>query len=140
MINIFLSINNREEIIQLPIVPEEFTIQSPHNNEVYQTISQGDIKLIGLQGLKSLTLESFFPVSDYSFLRDRILQGWEYVEKLEEWIGKRIPVRLVITETPINMACTIESFTYGVKDGTGDIYYTLSLEEFKFITLERKKV
>ncbi|SCY93002.1 hypothetical protein [Alkaliphilus peptidifermentans] len=140
MINIFLSINNREQIIQLPVVPEEFTIQSPHNNETYQTISQGDIKLIGMEGLKSLTIESFFPMKNYSFLRDDAYQGWEYVEKIEEWMKRRVPIRLVITDTPINMACSIDNFTYGVKDGSGDIYYSLSLEEFKFIHLERKKV
>lgn len=140
MIDIFLSINNREEVIQLPVVPQEFTIQEPHNNENYQTITQGDIKLIGLAGLKSLTLESFFPGQDYPFLRSRSLWGWEYVEKIQGWMTKRVPIRLVIANTPINMACTIEDFTYGLKPGSKDIHYTLTLEEFKFIQLDRRQV
>ncbi len=140
MIDVFLSINNREEIIQLPVVPEEFTLQLPHKNEAYETISQGDIKLIGMAGLKSLTIQSFFPVRDYPFLRDRGYLGWEYVERLQEWMDRRLPIRLIITGTPINMACSIESFTYGVANGSGDIYYTLTLEEFKFIQLNREKV
>lgn len=140
MIDIFLYFNNRQDKIQLPVVPEEFTIQFPHNNEVYQTISQGDMKLIGMPGLKSLTLASFFPAKRYPFVRSEDLWAWEYVNKIEEWIKKRLPIRLVITKSPINMACTIEDFSYGLKPGSNDVYYSLTLEEFKFIQLERKQV
>jgi len=138
-LDIFLSINNREQVIKLPVVPK-FMIPSPVNNKVYNTISQGDIKLIGLRGLKSITLQSFFPSKDYSFLRDKTYKGWEYVEILENWIDRRLPIRLTITDTPINMACSIEQFEYGIEDGSGDINYTLSLSEFKFIQLETKGV
>lgn len=138
--DVFLSINKREQVIQLPIVPSEFKIPSPMNNETYTTINQGDIKLIGQRGLKSITIESFFPKNHYSFSRDRAYTGWEYVETIESWIDRRVPIRLIITDTPINLAMTIENFEYGPQDGTGDIYYTLALEEFKFIQLVSKKV
>lgn len=58
--DIFLSTMDRKQIIQLPIVPAEFKIPSPVNNEVFTTINQGDIKLLGRRGLKSLTIDSFF--------------------------------------------------------------------------------
>jgi hypothetical protein len=138
--DIYLSINNREEVIKLPVVPRSFKINSPQNNETYTTISQGDIKLIGLRGLKSLTIDSFFPVKDYVFLKDKSYKGWEYINIIEKWIDRRIPIRLIITDTPINLACTIESFDYSVEDGSGDVYYTLVLSEFKFIDLTKKKV
>lgn len=138
--DIFLSINNREQVIQLPIVPSEFKIPSPMNNETYTTVNQGDIKLIGQRGLRSITIESFFPKSHYSFSRNKAYSGWEYVEIIESWIDRRVPIRLIITDTPINLAMTIENFEYGPQDGTGDIYYTLELEEFKFIRLASKKV
>ncbi|QQP13055.1 hypothetical protein FJQ98_02985 [Lysinibacillus agricola] len=138
--DIFLSINNRKQIIQLPIVPSEFKIASPMNNETFTTINQGDIKVIGRRGLKSLTIESFFPSKHYPFSRNRAYKGWEYVEIIESWIGKRVPIRLIITNTPINLAMTIENFDYGPQDGSGDIYYSLSLSEFKFINLDKKKV
>lgn len=137
--DIYLSINNRAEVIKLPVVPEEFTIQSPFNNDTLNTIKQGDIKLIGLRGLKTLSFQSFFPSKNYSFLRDKTYKGWQYVEKIEAWRDKRIPVRLIITDTPINMLITIDSFDYGVKTGK-DIYYTLSLSEFKPISLNTKGV
>ena len=68
--DIYLSINNRAQVIKLPVIPAEFRIQSAMNNENYTTISQGDIKLIGLKGLKGLVIESFFPAKEYVFSRD----------------------------------------------------------------------
>ncbi|MBB6217499.1 hypothetical protein HNQ80_003620 [Anaerosolibacter carboniphilus] len=138
--DIYLSINNREQVIKLPVLPSEFKIQSGMKNDTYDTISQGEIKLIGMETLKSISLQSFFPSKDYSFLKDREYKGWEYVNLIEGWKTKRIPIRLVITKTPINMACTIDSFEYGLQDGSGDIYYTLTLSEFKFIELNQRQV
>jgi hypothetical protein len=139
-LDIFLSINNREQVIKLPIVPSEFQIQSPHNNETFNTVNQGDLKLIGNRGLKSLMIAAFFPAKDYPFTRDRSFKGWEYVTIIESWIERRVPIRLIMTNTPINMAATIENFDYGVKDGSGDVYYSLTLSEFKFVKFETKRV
>jgi len=134
-VDIFLSINNREQVVQLPVLPKEFKIRTGMKNENYDTIGQGEIKLIGLPALASITIESFFPVRDYPFLRDRTYRGWEYVEMIEAWKARRLPIRLIITDTPINMPCAIESFEYGPQDGSGDIYYSLELSEFKFVEL-----
>lgn len=136
--DIFLSINNREQVIQLPVVPSEFKVPSPVNNETYTTINQGDIRLIGQRGLKAITIDTFFPKKDYPFLRSREHWGWEYVEIIESWIDRKMPIRLIITGTPINMAMSIDNFEYGVKDGSGDVYYTLALSEFPFIKLKAK--
>jgi hypothetical protein len=139
-VDIFLSINNREQVIQLPVVPKEFKVPSPVDNENFNTISQGDIKLIGLRGLKAISIDSFFPVKDYPFLRDRSYKGWEYVEIIESWIDRRVPIRLIATNTPVNLPMAIESFEYGPQDGSGDVYYSLSLSEFKFVQLETRRV
>lgn len=138
--DIFLSVNNREQVIQLPIVPPEFKIKSPVNNEVFTTINQGDIKLIGERGLKSLIIESFFPNRDYPFARDKTYKRWEYVEIIESWIERKLRVRLIATGSPINIVMAIDDFEYGPQDGSGDIYYTLSLSEFPEIKLQKKKV
>lgn len=138
MMDVFLSINNREQVIQLPIVPSEFKVPSPINNETFTTINQGDIKMIGLRGLKSISIDAFFPKRDYPFLRSRQYWGWEYVEIIETWIDRRVPIRLIVTNTPINIAMSIDSFEYGPQDGSGDIYYSLALSEFPFINLKKK--
>jgi len=138
--DIFLSVNNREEIIQLPIVPEEFKIISPVNNETFTTINQGDIKLMGELGLKDLTIDTFFPVKEYSFSRSNVYMGWEYIEMIESWIERKLRVRLVATGSPVNIVMAIDNFEYGVQDGSGDIYYSLSISEFKDIQLQKKAI
>lgn len=138
--DIFLSVNNREEIIQLPIVPSEFRINSPVNNETFTTINQGDIKLFGESGLKDLTIDSFFPNRAYAFSRSNAYERWEYVEMIESWKERKLRVRLLVTGSPINILMAIDNFVYGVQDGSGDIYYTLSLSEFKDIKLQKKVI
>ena len=138
--DIFLSTMDRKQIIQLPIVPAEFKIPSPVNNEVFTTINQGDIKLLGRRGLKSITIDSFFPSKVYPFSRNTSYFGWDYYEIIESWIDKEMPIRLIMSNTPINMLMTIENFEAGLQDGSGDVYYSLALSEFKEIILETKKV
>lgn len=139
--DIFLSINRREEVIQLPIVPPELEVSFPWGNETFQTINQGEIKMIGLEGLKSITIESFFPAKEYPFARDRTYRSWEYVSIIKRWMRQRVPIRVVTTNThlPINLPMTIDNFSYKSQDGSGDVYYTLSLSEFKFVKYQRRR-
>jgi hypothetical protein len=123
-VDIFLSVNNREQILQLPVVPPEFTITKPHKNETFETATQGDLKLIGAAGLKGITINSFFPARDYPFLRSRAYWGWEYTYIIDKWIASKLPIRLIITGTPVNMAVCVESFDYTVKQD-GNLYYSL---------------
>jgi len=129
---IYLCTNNREQVLKLPVVPKEFTITKPQKNEVFETVSQGELRLIGTPGLKGIVINSFFPVRDYTFLRDRTYKGFEYVFIIDTWILQKLPMRLVITETPINMAVSVENFEYTIRQD-GDLYYMLSLGEVKLI-------
>ena len=130
--DIFLSVNNREEVLCLPVLPSEFTITKPQKNDTFETVSQGDLKLIGTVGLKGITINSFFPVRDYTFLKDRTYKGFGYVYVIDTWISRKLPIRLIITDTPINMVCCVDDFQYTIKKD-GDLYYTLTLSEFKLI-------
>jgi len=127
-----MTFNNREQVLKLPVVPKEFTITKPQKNEVFETVSQGELRLIGTPGLKGIVINSFFPVRDYTFLRDRTYKGFEYVFIIDTWILQKLPIRLIITDTPISMAVSVENFEYTIRQD-GDLYYTLSLGEVKQI-------
>jgi len=127
--DIFLSVNNREQILQLPVVPPEFTITKPRKNEVFETATQGDLKLLGTEGLKGIIINSFFPVRDYPFLRSRAYRGFEYVYIIDTWLNAKLPIRLIVTETPINMAVTVDNFEYRI-GSDGDLYYMLECCQF----------
>jgi hypothetical protein len=141
--DIFLSTMDRKQLIKLPIIPSEIKISSPGQTEVYSTISQGDIKLIGPPGLRAVGWSSFFPFENYPFAKDKTYKGMRYVHMIEKWKASKEPIRLVITgkkAAMVNMLSAIENIEFGSQDGTTDIYYTLSLSEFKLLPLRKRNV
>lgn len=130
--DIYLSVNNREQVMRLPVLPPEFSVSKPQSNETFETVTQGQLKLIGRPSLKSISWSSFFPVRDYPFLRDRSNTAFGYLYILDTWISQKLPIRLIITETPINMACCIDDFSYSIKKD-GDMNYSITLGEVPFV-------
>lgn len=120
--------------MKLPVVPAEFTVTKPQKTEVFETATQGDLKLLGKNSLRGITINSFFPVRDYPFLRDTAHKGQDYVYIIDTWIAAGLPIRLIITDTPINLVCAVDDFQYTIK-ADGDLYYTLALSEFKLVNI-----
>lgn len=133
--DIYLSVNNRADILQFPVIPKEFTISKPQSLTVFETMSQGQLQLIGTPKLKSITITSFFPVRDYAYLRDTSMKGWDYVYKIDTWIQQKLPIRLIITDTPINMVAAVKNFSYTIKTD-GDLWYSLELGQFNLLGYE----
>ena len=132
--DIYLSVNNRAEVFMLPVVPPSFKVLKPQTANTFETVSRGELLLIGQSKLKGISFSSFFPIQghNYSFLRNRDMWGWDYVDKLDSWIEQKLPIRLIITDTPINIAVAISNFEYEIKSD-GDLMYTLELSEFNLL-------
>lgn len=134
---IVLSVNNRKnagDVMVLPVTPASFTVSKPQSLEEFEVMSKKDLQLIGVPKLKGLVFDSFFPIAghDYHYLKNREMWGWEYVERLDNWIAEKYPIRVVITETPINMASAVADFQYTIKSD-GDLWYSLSFKEFNLL-------
>lgn len=126
--------------LQLPVKPSEYNVTVTHRNTVVNVIQVGDVNLIGKTGLREISLASFFPAQDYNFSNNSgRKEPLAYVEQIESWRNSGNPVRVIITGV-LNMEATIESFAYGEKDATGDIYYTLYLKEYKKIKTKKATV
>lgn len=125
---------------QLPVKPSDYTIGVASNNTTLNVIKVGDINLIGNSGLREISLSSFFPAKDYNFSNNSNRKTpLTYVEKIEAWRTAKEPIRVIITGV-LNMECTIESFSYGEQDATGDIYYLLALKEYKKVKVKNATV
>lgn len=95
---------------------------------------------MGKTGLREISLSSFFPAKDYNFSNNSgRKEPLAYVEKIEAWRKSGEPIRVIITGV-LNMECSIESFSYGERDATGDIYYTMALKEYKKIKTRKATV
>lgn len=122
---------------KLPVTPSEFEVAVAHKNTVVNVISLGEINLLGKTGLRSVSLSCFFPAQDYPFAKADRQEPDYYVSKINEWRENNDIIRFIISDV-INIQCTIESFSWGQKDGTGDIYYTIQIKEYRNIsTLKR---
>lgn len=126
--------------LQLPVKPSEFTVTVMSRNTVVNVIQIGDVNLMGKTGLREISLSSFFPAKDYNFSNNSgRKEPLAYVEKIEAWRKSGEPIRVIITGV-LNMECSIESFSYGERDATGDIYYTMALKEYKKIKTRKATV
>lgn len=139
MIKVYLSINNNEEVLLLPVSPETYKVSSPWGNKKESGLRQ-ELNLIGLRGLRTVSVSSFFPARDYPFLLSRDMYGMEYVETIERWRDRRYPIRLVVVdsagEKSLNMPVTIDTFEWEVEKNE-DIRYTLEMTEFAFVETGR---
>lgn len=137
-----LSVNNRQESIQLVINPASFEIADPQNNQQVTLLDIGTINLLGERGVKTISLQSFFP-SLNSPLYARYGGKKTPVECrniLEKWKNNRLTVRVIIADMDINLAMNIDSLTFTYKEGDEDIYYNLSMTEYKSLNVPTVKV
>lgn len=127
--DIYLYNRPKGDFIKFPIVPKKIGATSSQDVETFKTLSKGNIKLIGEIQERKLSIDSFFPKSNYAFAKDRKYKGMEYVEKIQSWRNSKEPMYLVISDLNIAMECVITSFDYNIQDGSGDIHYSLDIEE-----------
>lgn len=133
----WLSWQNNKERLRLPVLPSSFEVEVGNMNTRVNINELGNINLIGKSDLKEMILESFFPDQEYYFVEyNGFPKPYECVNIIEKWRSSGKPIRLIITDTPINLAMTIENFSYGERDGTGDVYYTLELAEYVFTNVK----
>lgn len=121
-----------EEKFQLPVPPSEYNMPSEINLDVFEVESLGEISFIGKRKLSNMSISSFFPNQKYNFCQySNFPEPYECVKLIKKWQESGKPIRLVITETDVNMLCTIERFSYGEKFGDRDVYFTLDLREYR---------
>ena len=126
----------KDKAVRLPVMPSEFERVISANYETNNVIGLGDIATFGGNGLAQLSLSSFFPNKEYSFnAYSDVPKPYEFVKYFKEWKNKGTVVRVIMTGTDINQQMYITNFSYGEKDGTGDVYYTVDLVEYRPITV-----
>lgn len=137
MYRIIFSVNNNEEVMVLPAVPEGFEVPRSQNNDTYSGLTR-DYNRIGTLGLREIPLESFFPVGRrYAFMpSDALTDGWQYVSFFDRWRERRAPFRMIVLDSSgvsrLNMACTVDAFSWKPKRN-GDIGYSMTVREYPFV-------
>lgn len=134
-IECWLSWQNRSDEIKLPVTPFPW-LSKPKNNQVVNLYERGDVNLAGNLGLRAMTLESFLPHvgHKYSFLSTPYDDDpYATCRLIDKWFVSDYPIRVVFTGTNYDIAFMIDSFEYGEKDRTRDVYFKLDLSEYRFV-------
>lgn len=123
-------IKQGETAFRFPVLPPSYEITKAIENTTVNINAIGEITLLGKRKLRTIPLSSFFPEKSGNYCEYKGYPSpWECVKILESMQENGI-VQLTITETQVNLSCTIENFQYGYQDGTGDIAFELELKEY----------
>lgn len=133
-----LSFQNHKESFFLPINPTKVEVKEGHKNEKVRVLKLGEVNLIGKRDLKSFSLGSMFPAKNNPLNKDGKSPKY-YKDKILKWKHSGKPIRVIIPSLDINLAMAIEDFSYSKKEGREDIYYTISLAEYRFLNVSKVK-
>lgn len=137
MLELYLK-ENDSNVLRFPVTPSEVICETSANISTESVNDLGEVSLFSGVGLKSIPIDSFFPNKDYSFCTyNNIEKPYELVRKLETWQNKGTKLRYIVSDGYTNIPVMINSLTYQEQDGTGDVYFSLSLIEYKEIKLNK---
>lgn len=132
--------NGEKEKMQIPVLPEQFNIQNGSNNDSINIAGLGEIVIMQNRPAYQFTFSSFFPAKKYPGVSPTA-SPLTFVEKILKWKASDKPVHFIITNCKIDKYCTIENFQYYEKGGdVGTIYYSITLKEYREITVRQVKV
>lgn len=132
-IKMFLSYNNNEKIVQLPVVPDKLPDVSQDLENDTITTHTKTLTLLGNKKPRSFSLDLFLPTRDYSWCKGT---GEEVIALLDYVTENKIPARLVITDNLtelLNMAISISNYKH-YYDTVGNIRATIDCTEYIFMT------
>ena len=115
----------------MPVTPSSYKWLSGRQVQTINISQLGDVNLPGGQSLYSGSCEFLLPANEYDFMEPgAVANPRYYLNYLTAWARDDKPVRYVITDTGINRLVYIESVEPEERDGSGDVYCTVSLREY----------
>ena len=136
-------LNNDNFSFRLPVLPSTINIQDYSIMNDSNITGLGDVTIFGGKGLRTTELTSFFPNPNrnYKFVSyTNYPNPWDCVTKIKDWMDTGEILRFIITDTEINFQVRISDFQYSQQDGTGDIYFTINLKEYREIKITTEQV
>ena len=126
-------LSSGEERFALPVTPYKYQVQTAQDNKVIDILDTGEALIFGNPKLKRLKFGCFFPATkhQYPFVVGDTKETDECIELLTKWKENKSPVRVIITDSPINLQMAVMQFNYREQDGSRDIYYDLDFTEYR---------
>lgn len=132
-INIYFEYQSTQ-VVQLPVNPEKLKIQIPGNNSTENVIALGEVSLLKLPKLSTLSFESFIPtINTGAYVqKDATIYSQQfYIDAFKAISNEKVPVNFVVSGLGVNMQVSVEDFSYWWEGSDPDMYYSVSLKEYK---------
>lgn len=141
-------ININQKTMEIPVNPQDYTISYPAENKTYNILSIGEVVVPELPSLMEVSWDSYFPGKS----SDVMLMGrsWKapetYVNAIKKAMEDQSIIDLVISRYEAdgnkmfdtNISAVIQGFETTEKGGeTGDIYYKITLKEYREFAPEK---
>ena len=120
---------NATNKIEFVINPEAITISESVANVRENINSIGEVNLHGKRGLKNISITTFVPGADSPFRAGKSIK--EVRNIIDRWLNTEAKLRVIITNPTINFKALLDSASFNLKEGSEDLYITLSLTEYK---------
>jgi len=120
--------------LQLPVTPPSFTIEHGIKVETVNIHTLGDVNIPGYGTLATIKIDTMFPAQPYPFAIGHQFP-YVYVDIFKKWCSERTVLRFIISDTPINLPVLVQSISYSEKDGTNDVYASITLREYRELSI-----
>lgn len=132
--DIYIKWNNDKDSLRIPVLPSSFELAGTQNNTSVNIHNLGELNLKGKRNLYTIGFDSFFPCQPYEFCRCKPQSTDSYIKTLRKLFENNTTVHLIITESEVNMYCTIDSFNHGMVEKVQDVSYAISFKEYRSVT------
>ena len=138
----WLTYNAEKEKIQLPVLPEEFSVSNGSNNDSVNVVGLGEIIIMQSRPALQFSFSSFFPAAKFPGLQvDKITKPLTLIQKINTWKASKKPVHFIATACGVDLYATIEDFKYSEAGGDPGTYqYSITLKEYREIKVRQVKV
>lgn len=127
--------------LHFPVNPEKITCSTGNRILTFDLIDLGEISIPKGRVPIRISFEGFFPGEarrDFS-----LVKNWrapkDIVEQLSRWRDEGTKLRLLVTETPINLDVCFDgngSFEHNWQGGHGDCFYSIRLVEVRELIIK----
>ncbi|MDR0268366.1 LysM peptidoglycan-binding domain-containing protein [Paenibacillus sp.] len=132
----FVLANGKGEKFLFPVNPEEITISRQKGFDTVNILSSGEFDFPQGDKVKEISFASFFPKEfNESFCRGKkedLPNPQTAMNKLNEFLALKTPLRFIISETAVNVPVFVSSHQSTFRGGEpGDVYFEITLRTWR---------
>lgn len=139
---IWLTFNGEKEKFQFPVNPEQINLRQGSSNHSVEIVGLGETTIMQEKPAAEVSWSGFFPSVPFSGQQVEKLTPPEEIKfLLKTWMGSKQPCHLIVTQTKINLFCTIEQFDCDERGGAiGELNYDITFKEYRKPTMRQVEV